>query len=417
MLRPLARRLDVIERAAALPGDQPPRRRAARRGRGAGRGGCDHARHRRADARARPGTAVGRGDRRDPPRGPGRAAARHDARASRTTSSTCCASAARSPRPVLIDDLRAAAQDEWTAFTRHPFVLALRDGTLPPAAFRTYLVQDYRFLVHFARAHALAVLKADTLADMRAAARGIAAILDQEMDLHVRYCAGWGISPAELEATPEEHPANVAYTRFVLDAGIAGDALDLARRAGAVHGRVRRHRPRAGRGSGHRSRRREPLRGLDRDVLRRRVPRGRRRGDRCSSTGCSSDAAARPAWSRWWRCSSAPRARDGLLADRARGLRWILASASVACAGASTARGIAGQGGTLSDPRAGAVAIPASPTKYGLKGSQERPDARTRRGAAREMHVKPLIRPRRRRARSGSRSTAPASASACVRGS
>jgi len=48
----------------------------------------------------------------------------------------------------------------------------------------------------------------------------------------------------------------------------------------------------------------------------------------------------------------------------------ILASASVACAGASrTARGIAGQGGTLSKIlRAGAVAIAASPTKYGLKG-------------------------------------------------
>jgi thiaminase/transcriptional activator TenA len=128
---------------------------------------------------------------------------------------------------VLIDQLRAAARDEWTAFTRHPFVLALADGTLDPTAFRAFLVQDYRFLVHFARAHALAVLKADTLADMRAAARGVSAILDQEMDLHVRYCAGWGISPEELEATPEA-PANVAYTRFVLDAGLAGDGLDLA---------------------------------------------------------------------------------------------------------------------------------------------------------------------------------------------
>ncbi len=128
---------------------------------------------------------------------------------------------------MLIDDLRAAAHDEWETFTRHPFVLALAEGTLEPAAFRAYLVQDYRFLVHFARAHALAVLKADTLADMRAAARGIGAILDREMDLHVRYCAGWGITADELEATPE-HPANVAYTRFVIDAGLAGDALDLA---------------------------------------------------------------------------------------------------------------------------------------------------------------------------------------------
>jgi hypothetical protein len=57
---------------------------------------------------------------------------------------------------------------------------------------------------------------------------------------------------------------------------------------------------------------------------------------------------------------------------------WILAHASVACAGASrTARGIAGQGGTLSKIlRAGAVAITASLTKYGLEviaGATETP--------------------------------------------
>ena len=48
---------------------------------------------------------------------------------------------------------------------------------------------------------------------------------------------------------------------------------------------------------------------------------------------------------------------------------WILVHASVACAGASrTARGIAGQGGTLSKiPRAGAVAIAASPAKQGWR--------------------------------------------------
>ena len=68
---------------------------------------------------------------------------------------------------------------------------------------------------------------------------------------------------------------------------------------------------------------------------------------------------------------------------------WILAHASVACAGASrTARGIAEQGGTLSKiPRAGAVAIPVSATKYGLKGiarAAETPARATER--ARDAH-------------------------------
>ena len=98
-------------------------------------------------------------------------------------------------------------------------------GTLPQAAFRTYLVQDYLFLIQFARAYALAIYKSRTLADMRAAQAGLAAILD-EMDLHVRLCGRWGLSPDEIEAAPE-HQATVAYTRFVLDCGAAGDLLDL----------------------------------------------------------------------------------------------------------------------------------------------------------------------------------------------
>ncbi|MBI3515592.1 MAG: TenA family protein, partial [Proteobacteria bacterium] len=53
------------------------------------------------------------------------------------------------------------------------------------------------------------------------------AILNHEMALHVAYSAEWGLSERDLVATPE-HPANLAYTRFVLDCGLAGDLLDLA---------------------------------------------------------------------------------------------------------------------------------------------------------------------------------------------
>jgi thiaminase/transcriptional activator TenA len=42
----------------------------------------------------------------------------------------------------------------------------------------------------------------------------------------VQYCRDWGISEAELQALPEA-AATVAYTRYVLDAGLAGDLLDL----------------------------------------------------------------------------------------------------------------------------------------------------------------------------------------------
>ncbi|MDX2156838.1 MAG: thiaminase II [Hyphomicrobiaceae bacterium] len=122
--------------------------------------------------------------------------------------------------------LKSAAATEWTAYTDHAFTNAMADGTLPEVAFRHYLVQDYLFLIEFARAYALAVYKAPTLADLHEGAAGLSAILDVEMGLHVKLCASWGLSTEALERAPPE-PETLAYTRYVLDAGMRGDLLSL----------------------------------------------------------------------------------------------------------------------------------------------------------------------------------------------
>ncbi len=126
----------------------------------------------------------------------------------------------------LFARLRAACKPEWDAYVHHPFVRQLGNGTLPEASFRRYLVQDYLFLVHFARAYALAAYKSRTLADIREASKGLSVIADNEMSLHVEFCAGWGISEEEIVAEPEAQET-MAYTRYVLEAGMAGDVLDL----------------------------------------------------------------------------------------------------------------------------------------------------------------------------------------------
>ncbi len=122
--------------------------------------------------------------------------------------------------------LKATCAEDWDAYIRHDFVRALGDGSLPEACFRHYLGQDYIVLIHFARAYALAAFKSDALEDMRQAAATLDALINTEMGLHVTYCAGWGLSEPEMAALPEAE-ANLAYTRFVLDTGAAGDLLDL----------------------------------------------------------------------------------------------------------------------------------------------------------------------------------------------
>ena len=126
----------------------------------------------------------------------------------------------------FFERLKAAAPAEWRTYTEHPFTDGMADGSLPQAAFRHYLVQDYLFLIEFARAYALSVYKSPSLADMRTGAAGLSAILDVEMDLHVKLCAGWGLSPADLEQAPPAAEM-LAYTRYVLDAGMRGDLLSL----------------------------------------------------------------------------------------------------------------------------------------------------------------------------------------------
>ena len=121
---------------------------------------------------------------------------------------------------------RDACPGPWAAYTRHAFVQGMADGSLPRAQFLDYLVQDYRFLVHFSRAWALGVVKAETLAEMRACSATVHALLEGEMALHVRLCAEAGISAEALEAA-EEATGTLAYTRFVLEAGYSGDFLDL----------------------------------------------------------------------------------------------------------------------------------------------------------------------------------------------
>jgi thiaminase/transcriptional activator TenA len=122
--------------------------------------------------------------------------------------------------------LRTQTSETWRTYVEHESLKTMGDGTLPRAAFLHYLKQDYLFLIHFARAWALAVFKSDRIDEMRTAAMTVHALIHDEMQLHIETCAAEGITEVTLAATAEE-PKNLAYTRFVMDMGMRGDLLDL----------------------------------------------------------------------------------------------------------------------------------------------------------------------------------------------
>ncbi|KFI13127.1 thiaminase II [Vibrio coralliilyticus] len=123
-------------------------------------------------------------------------------------------------------DLIEACQSDWQEYTQHDFVQQLAKGTLDQHSFLHYLKQDFLFLKQYARAYALAIYKARTLEDMRCALPSVHALLDSEIGHHVTYCGQWGLTESDLENEHEDF-GTVAYTRYVLDAGMTGDLVDL----------------------------------------------------------------------------------------------------------------------------------------------------------------------------------------------
>ncbi|HKY60252.1 MAG TPA: thiaminase II [Gemmatimonadota bacterium] len=127
---------------------------------------------------------------------------------------------------AFTDELFEAARGNWEAQLEHPFVRGIAAGDLDESVFRRWVVQDYRYLIEFARVLAWGAAKADRLASMAWYATALDLTLNTEMDLHRSYAARFGISAAELEAA-EMWPTNRAYTDFLVRTAAGGDPDEL----------------------------------------------------------------------------------------------------------------------------------------------------------------------------------------------
>jgi formylaminopyrimidine deformylase / aminopyrimidine aminohydrolase len=121
---------------------------------------------------------------------------------------------------VPVADLPARHADAWRRATRHPFLDAVRDGTLPPAAFDTWLVQDAHFVAGLLRFQARLLARAPRPA--QAVLAGGCVALVAELDWFTRVAADRGL---DLDAP--QLPATIAYGDLLyrLDAADVGTAL------------------------------------------------------------------------------------------------------------------------------------------------------------------------------------------------
>jgi thiaminase/transcriptional activator TenA len=124
------------------------------------------------------------------------------------------------------DDIEQQTLSLRQAILAHPFIVGVGDGSLDVAKFKHYVTQDYAYLIDYSRVLALASARATDLATMGWFAKLLDETLSVEMDLHRSYCAEFGITTRELEAT-EPAPTTIAYTSFLLKTAHQGSFGEL----------------------------------------------------------------------------------------------------------------------------------------------------------------------------------------------
>lgn len=123
-------------------------------------------------------------------------------------------------------ELKERAGQVWEDGYNHPFVQEIGAGTLDKETFKFYLLQDYLYLIQYAKVFALATVKADDEDMMIRLSELQASILTTEMDLHREYMAGFGITPQEV-AQVKPSLYNRTYTANMLAVGQTGDLAEI----------------------------------------------------------------------------------------------------------------------------------------------------------------------------------------------
>lgn len=121
----------------------------------------------------------------------------------------------------LSERLRQSVLPLWQRQLTHPFVVALGNGSLPQAHFEFYIRQDALFLDVLTQTFAYAATKSTDHQEMEQFGKYLLDTLLVEANLHRHYGERFGLTPAEMAATPLA-PTNYAYTRHLLSIAATG---------------------------------------------------------------------------------------------------------------------------------------------------------------------------------------------------
>lgn len=122
--------------------------------------------------------------------------------------------------------LYESVEDIWKSYYEHPFVNGIGQGTLEVDKFKFYMIQDYIYLLDYAKIYALGIVKADTEEIMQGFSSMVNGILNGEMSIHRSYMRRLGITQEEINNT-KASLVNISYTNYMLSVSQKGTLAEL----------------------------------------------------------------------------------------------------------------------------------------------------------------------------------------------
>lgn len=122
-------------------------------------------------------------------------------------------------------NLKEKAIKVWEDGYNHPFVQELGAGTLDKEKFKFYLLQDYLYLLEYAKVFAMAMVKADDEKMLSNLSSITKSIFVDEMEVHRRYMKEFGITEDEV-VNVKASLFNRTYTANMLATAQKGDLAE-----------------------------------------------------------------------------------------------------------------------------------------------------------------------------------------------
>ena len=114
----------------------------------------------------------------------------------------------------------------WDDYLNHPFLKEMGQGTLDREKFKSYLIQDYLYLKEYAKVYSMALIKSESIKQMKFCQESINGILEDESANHIWYLKNFGENIEELEKYKIKE-ANENYTSYMKSISLSGNLKEI----------------------------------------------------------------------------------------------------------------------------------------------------------------------------------------------